>query len=196
MKKTLIATIILICAATSAQAQHEPDQIRVGWGGYPLMESLLNVGFGCLCDTPVTYPDLNEIYHDYSKPTFSTGVINVEASWFHRDWFTFSFNVAASYTWEGYRDAVTDKRTGTEDGFILYIVPQARFNWVRRDWVRMYSTVGLGVLAGITEGDFTVLPAAQLTPVGIEVGRRLFGFCEIGAGMLYFGGQAGIGFRF
>lgn len=198
MKKFIITALLLIPMMAAAQEGigHEPDQIRVGWGGYPVMESLFYMGFGCGCDLPPGHSSLDEIYHDYTKPMFSTGIINAELSWFHKDWFTFSFTTAVSLTWQGYRDAVTDKRTGSDIGFNLYLVPQARFNWVRREWVKMYSTIGIGAVAGINDEEFAVLPAAQLTPVGIEVGRKLFGFGEIGLGMLHVGGQIGIGYRF
>ena len=160
------------------------------------MESLLNLGFGCGCDLPPGAMSPEVIYQDYSKPMYTTGVINAEFAWFHKPWFTFSFTTAVSLTWQGYRDAVTDERTGSDAGFNLYLVPQARFNWVRRECVKMYSTIGLGAMVGINDGEFGVLPAAQLTPVGIEVGRKLFGFGEIGLGMLHVGGQIGIGYRF
>ena len=36
----------------------------------------------------------------------------------------------------------------------------------------------------------------QVTPVGISVGRDLFGFFEVGVGTIYVGGCFGIGYRF
>jgi len=76
-------------------------------------------------------------------------------------------------------------------------VPQCRFNWLRRDLVKMYSSIGVGFLAGQDMYDeFLILPVGQVSPVGIEVGRKVFGFCELGIGMLYTGAKAGIGFRF
>lgn len=198
MKKFIITALLLIPMMASAQnVEHrKPDQVRIGLGGYPLMETLFNVGFGHYPDIYWRGPELGMIYQDYQTPTYSTGVITAEASWFVRKWFTFSLTGGASLTWQGYRDAVTDKRTGTDVGVNLYIVPQARFNWVRRERVRMYSTIGLGGVIGITGDEFMAFPAIQLTPIGIEIGKKLYWFGEAGMGMLYFGGQTGIGYRF
>ena len=121
------------------------------------METLFNVGFGHYPDIIWRGPELGMIYQDYKTPTYSTGVITAEASWFVRKWFTFSLTGGASLTWQGYRDSVTDKRTGTDVGVNLYIVPQARFNWVRGERVRMYSTIGLGGVIGITGDEFLAL---------------------------------------
>ena len=41
-----------------------------------------------------------------------------------------------------------------------------------------------------------VRASAQINPVGIEIGRKLFGFCEAGFGTMYSGAMAGIGYRF
>lgn len=195
----VFAILTILPAASSAQVRESsgPDQIRVGWGGYPLMESLFNVGFG----TPIPgdyYRGmlLNSIYGDYSGPVFTTGVINAELSWYKKDWFTFSLATAASFTWENFRDSMTGLRTGTDVGLNLYVVPQVRFNWLRRETLKMYSSFGFGALIATDFDEFNLVPAAQITPIGFEVGRKLFWFCEAGLGMLYFGGQFGIGYRF
>ena len=36
----------------------------------------------------------------------------------------------------------------------------------------------------------------QVTPVGISVGKKLFGFFELGVGTIYVGGCFGLGYRF
>ena len=41
-----------------------------------------------------------------------------------------------------------------------------------------------------------IFPVFQLNPVGIEIGRKVFGFCELGIGFMYTGAMAGVGFRF
>lgn len=193
-----VFAILLLPVAASAQVRESsrPDQIRVGWGGYPLMETLFNVGFGVPPDDYYRGPLLSNVYGDYSGPVFTTGVINAEVSWYKKDWFTFSLTTAASFTWENFRDSVTDRRTGADVGLNLYLVPQARFNWLRRETFKMYSSIGFGALIATDFDEVNLVPAAQLTPIGFEVGRKLFWFCEAGLGMLYFGGQFGIGYRF
>ncbi len=70
----------------------------------------------------------------------------------------------------------------------ISVMPVVRFTWLNKNWVRMYSSFGLG--ATIEHGRRyyddrpyrDVLVALQFTPIGISVGRSLFGFAEIGVG--------------
>jgi hypothetical protein len=65
-----------------------------------------------------------------------------------------------------------------------------RFAWFNREWVRMYSSIGLGVGMMIshpydTNGGEAAEPyiewgpSIQLTGFGISVGKRLFWFSEV-----------------
>ena len=104
---------------------------------------------------------------------------------------------------------------GREDGvfasrcFDSYLSAMASFkvNWVNRKWVRMYSYAGLGLAWNYSKDDPAAAPGQgaaenravftfQVTPVGIAVGRRFFGFAECGIGMYYSGISVGTGYRF
>lgn len=199
MKKSIILITALLTLAISASAgdKEQKFQIRFGWGGYPVTELWLNTSIGVKYDVLMRAPMLSEIYTDYRLPMYTTGTISAEFSWHIKKWFTLSFAGAGSLTWQGRADAITCKTQSIDTSLLLYVLPRARFNWVRRPVVKMYSSVGVGMLMGY---DLDKNPGAaiiaQVTPVGIEVGRKVFGFCEIGYGMLYTGGMAGIGFRF
>ena len=195
------AVIAMLMTPLTASAQqkedHKPDQIRFGLGGYPLMESIRFTGIGAYPGYYYRGPDLNRIYGDYKMPAYSTGVMNVETSWFLKKWFTFTLTTSASLSWQNFKDSMTDKRIGTDLAVDFYVIPQARFNWIGRDHLaNLYTTIGLGAMIGTDFNDMTVIPAVQFTPIGIEIGRNVFGFCEFGIGMLYVGGQAGVGIRF
>ena len=196
MKKILIIALLLFPVVASAQEGHEwKRQMRFGWSGYPVTESIIHTW--SMCDCAEEVPDLNRIYRDYEMPMRTTGGISAEIAWLYKDWFTFAVTMSGNFTWQPNADAVTHQKTNTDTSLFIYIVPQARFNWVRRDLVKMYSSVGLGLMAGYDlYKDFGALPAVQLSPIGIEVGRKVFGFCELGIGMLYTGAMAGVGFRF
>lgn len=149
------------------------------------------------CDCGPRDVNLQDIYWDNEGPLYTTGAISAEFAWLYKDWFTFALTTAANITWQNSFDAVTGLRSGTQTGGMLYIVPECRFNWVRRDLVKMYSSVGIGGLIGKDmDNDMAILPVFQVNPVGIEIGRKVFGFCEIGIGMMYTGAMAGVGFRF
>lgn len=196
MKKTLIIALLMISYIAGAQENKNwKREARFGWSGYPVMESFFNAWHCCADIRPDIY--LKDIYRDSELPMYTTGGISGEIAWLFKDWFTFALTLSGNLTWQGKADAVTSERTGTDTGLFLYLVPQARFNWVRRDLVKMYSSIGVGVMAGY---DLTktgvIFPVFQLNPVGIEIGRKVFGFCELGIGFMYTGAMAGVGFRF
>jgi hypothetical protein len=198
MKKAIISLLLLVPFLSTAQETEKEwkYQARFGWGGYPVTEWLMNGGFG-FQDYALYDPTLTDIYFDDIGALRSTGAVSAEFAWLYRDWFTFALKASANVIWETSFDAVTGQRTGTDTGGALYIVPEFRFNWFRRDMVKMYSSIGVGGLIGSDiYSDFIVLPVAQINPLGIEVGRKVFGFCEFGVGILYTGAMAGVGFRF
>ena len=85
------------------------------------------------------------------------------------------------------------------------LVPTVRFTYLNRPIVRLYSSIGVGVgfcrertrnVEGYIENNQheTFCPA-QITLLGVSVGRRLFGFAELSTGSLGVC-TAGIGYRF
>lgn len=192
MKKIALYFMLLALPAL-ATAQENKYQVRAGWGGYPLTEMVL-YGFSW-CDCAISDVTLHDIYWDSSSPIYSTGSLSAEFSWLLKDWFTVSITGAANIIWQNSFDAVSGERTGTEYNGVAYLMPECRFNWLRKDLVKMYSSVGVGIMVS-PEFYYYVLPAGQISPVGIEVGKKLYGFCELGIGLMYTGAKAGIGFRF
>lgn len=82
----------------------------------------------------------------------------------------------------------------------ISVMPVVRFTWLNRKWVRMYSSTGLGLTMeygeyGPDSSYRDLLVAFQFTPIGISVGRSLFGFAEVGVGVQ--GAlMIGIGYKF
>jgi hypothetical protein len=74
-----------------------------------------------------------------------------------------------------------------------------RFDWLRREVVTMYSSIGLGATICIDERRYSryvaAYPIFDITWVGINVGRRVYGFAEFGGGVSGVV-RAGIGVRF
>lgn len=80
------------------------------------------------------------------------------------------------------------------------LMPVLRFSWLNSRTVRFYSTFQLGWQVGFEKYssdryDTYHYAAIQVTPLGISVGRRIFGYAEFGIGMrgVLVGG---IGYRF
>lgn len=194
MKRTLaILAVLIIAAGASAQ---ESGNLRIGLGGYPLIESIMTNGFGCNCALWSGPEDLESIYRDFNGNSYSTGAISAEYAWDVKKWFTCSLSAATNVFWTNRYDAISGQKTGADTGVVIHTMATARFKWVSREIVRMYSSIGLGLISAYGEGEAYIFPGVQFCPIGIEVGKDIFGFCEIGAGTTFLGAMAGIGFRF
>ena len=82
----------------------------------------------------------------------------------------------------------------------ITIMPVVRFAWVNRGIVQLYSGVGMGITYGVHDATLSKKArslgmAYDVTFVGITVGRRWFGYLDIGAGNRGVI-SAGIGCRF
>ena len=136
--------------------------------------------------------------YDLSKKShvYMTGNIMAEMDFHFRKWFTLAIGVATNGIWMDKHDAMTDELKGRESGFTLTVLPQARFTWMNKDFIRLYSSVGAGITGGSFDGRSEAVIAAQAVPIGISIGGKLFGFAEVGIGTVYIGGMFGIGYRF
>ncbi len=87
----------------------------------------------------------------------------------------------------------------------LMLVPTARFTYLNRPLVRLYSSIGVGVgfcrertrnVDGHIEANRNErFCPAEVTILGVSVGRRLFGFAELSTGSMGVC-AAGIGYKF
>ena len=133
------------------------------------------------------YPySLSGIYHD--AVTYNKERVTDTWSLSYTYNFTEIFALSASLSYEGgwneYYSRADDSRISVFGCHYLTPMVTARFSWLNRGLVRMYDR----------SPDASV--SLQLTPVGISVGRSLFGFFELGVGTIYVGGCFGIGYRF
>ena len=201
MKRMILMAAMLFCVLVAgAQDKDGKDvpyryEVRLGWSGYPTADDnnfvgVNNHGFYSY-DTPIS-----DIFSDYDGPTYMTGNIVGEMNFHFKKWFTLSVEVAANRIWKQTYYSQTDEPKSRVRGYTATLMPQARFNWIRKDIVKVYSSVGLGVRAGKFDDRDDALIAAQLVPIGINVGGRVFGFAELGFGTIYVGGMFGIGYRF
>lgn len=98
-------------------------------------------------------------------------------------------------------DVISDERIGITRAHSFAIIPSIRFSWLNKKIVTLYSGVALGAALSFVNNkpddrlDIDPHFAFQLTYVGVEVGKKWFGFTEIGTGYKGFI-SAGFGFRF
>ncbi len=96
------------------------------------------------------------------------------------------------------------KKDGTEEIVregkymtLLSILPEFRLNYLPREKFCLYGTAAVGVM--LLGGDNIIESSTfnfQLNPIGIEFGKRLYGFAELGAGLNFLGARGGLGIRF
>ena len=72
---------------------------------------------------------------------------------------------------------------------LLSFMPSVRFTYLNRPWVRLYSSVDVGVgfflsSTGGSDGDSgnKALFAFNVTPIGVSVGKKFYGLFELNAG--------------
>ena len=168
-------------------------EARLGWCGYPTGDDL---NFASGHNPFYSSHPIKDLFADYDGPTYMTGNIMAEMDFHFRKWFTMAIGVATNGIWMDKYDAMTDELKGRESGFTLTILPQARFTWMHKELVKVYSSAGIGFTGGSFNGFSESVFAAQAVPIGVTIGKRLFGYVEAGIGTVYIGGMFGIGYRF
>ena len=154
---------------------------------------------------------MSSLYGDYFGPTRTLGAISLGFDYAVCKWFSVSMDLAVTSFWRERFKAVGNTPAGTDGGAAFYLLPRAKFLYMNRRTVRLYGSAGGGVVfydgfdkltyryedsGGVHFVDNSIRACAQLPPVGVEFGRKLFGFAELGVGSLYVGMQAGIGYKF
>ncbi|MDE6569927.1 MAG: hypothetical protein K2K43_04825 [Alistipes sp.] len=177
---TVLAAQEAIPACNRAQfvPQHE---LRLTAGAYPLLP-YINTWHGCDADHPAGFS------RTHRGPVYTSGVWSLAYDYRFRKWFdlglAFSYygEYSTSYNNSDFSFAARNR------SHAITVMPVARFTWLNRRWVRMYSSLGLGATFAFGELDHNTdyfretSAALQFTPIGISVGRSLFGFAEIGLG--------------
>ena len=204
MKKLLLLIFLLAALPTALAAQEEmparrqepfvrQHELRLTAGAYPFMPYRLLERFGC-DDSPA-------LGRTHRGPVRTGGVWTLAYDYRFRKWFDLGLTVGYYGEYSSSYRNLDSSLAGRNRAHAVTVMPVARFTWLNRKWVRMYSSLGLGATFGFGHLDYdsyyfeeTTL-ALQFTPVGISVGRSLFGFAEIG-----FGAQGalmmGVGYKF
>lgn len=132
----------------------------------------------------------------YSPRKTSGGIT---AAYYYRVAYALSVGVAFTYTglYGDIFDARNGRKVSSNDMATISVAPALRLQWLNLPTVRCYSAIAAGPAVDITsidDGRQTYLGLSG-TIVGVSVGRRLYGFAEIGAGMQGIF-SAGMGYRF
>lgn len=160
-------------------------------------------------------PLIPDVYIDYELSSSRSSVFNYQANqvkapsfnadWSYRlrHWLSLGAMVSFGGIYRKYNDSFDDIHLFTYRREFLSLMPIVRFYWFNSRSVNFYSSVGFGL--GVSsvknnkgyEGihELALLPSYTLNFFGISVGRKLFGYTELGfssSGIIQFG----IGYRY
>lgn len=194
--KKLIPIIILAALATPVFAQGSTSEetkwtVRASAGYYPTLPTLTTI-LGAFFVAPWIGldEDNNEEWAVEIPPYLS-----VEAMYsFNHRW---SLGFGTGYTGTVWEIVDKDTREVHSSTFLTFIPLNVigRCNYISRPAFRMYGSLEAGAMLFAGSG-LGASFSFQINPLGMEFGRRFFGFAEAGAGMNYFGCRLGAGYRF
>ena len=157
----LIAAFPLFAAASSWQDGDRPYryEVNLSWGGFPMLDALNFSGYDFLSvpdGVPCTPRSLADIYADYTGPSYSTGVISADFNIQFKKWFALGLQANFDGIWSSLHSSDTGERLGNCSGVAFSFLPYARFTYLNRPVVKLYSAVGLGIVA-LMDRDFLCL---------------------------------------
>lgn len=199
-RKLLLIGLVAAVTVTEAQGQ------RSNWNKYyqkQLPEAEVRFSHGLL---PLTYDfeffdwqwdlfpgSVSDQYYDlqtYRGNLYSTGALSMAHSVKVAKWLEMGATLSYVGNFRNIYSTETNNVIGRETSNSIFFTPTMRFVWFNREWVRMYSSVGLGIgmmikhpystnAGGATEPYIEWGPSVQLTGFGISVGKRFFWFSEV-----------------
>ncbi len=214
MHNKLITTAVLAMVCLGADAKRRADI-----PGYDLNKHEISVG---VAGVPTRSVIDEPIYHFMQKYDLGPGFQSLTNTYFHAATYEiekatplfsinyfynrnqrWSFGASLSYESAGHAfySRKDDSLINMDKRNIITAMAHVRLSWLNRRYVRMYSSIGMGRSFSL-EGEFRehdgegMAFAMQVVPIGISIGKKLYGFAETGIGTSYFGLSAGIGYRF
>ena len=131
----------------------------------------------------------------YNTATYIITPIAFEYSYYANKWLSVGCKTSFTALYSDVRNIATDERLYSNNSYVASAILTLRFDYLRREYVQMYSTVGMGLSARFKYDDGILSPMYDFTFVGISIGKSFYGFGEIGGGItgLF---RCGFGYRF
>lgn len=210
MKKTILLILLLGVTVTGITQENKRIQrpfipkheIRLGIGAIPLVPDI-GVSYGT--DYDRYFPDnLSDIYDmelTYAGQKYITGAVSAGYTYDIKQWLSAGGTLSYFGLYQNFYDKPTDVELVSRNSHNLSITAMLRFTYLNRRYVRLYSQIGIGLGMATTEGKGTPSSTkfhltGHLTPFGIAVGSKVFGFGEfLGAGNQGFV-VLGVGYKF
>ncbi len=215
----LVATLFSICAESSnAMANETPRssdsvantrnlpahkyELRFSWNGFPAIDNIIsdqtietNTGLDSNFGTEPNV-GLDKMYRSRYLGEYTTAIISSELVINFNKKFSLGVIMGCNSFWKMYYDPLYDSNY-KKTSLIFNMMAVAYGNWYQDEIIRVYTGAGLGFHLGFNVHSNTVFfPTFELIPVGLTVGKRLYGLAELSSGLSWIGGRIGIGYKF
>lgn len=171
--------------------------IRLGYGAPGLFSEFMldNIGMTCDCELYFDYPSSIEHRRHSTSPRRQLSTLSLQYSYCIKPGFWLGAKGTYAGVWQYTYDSLTGERLYDNNAHNIALMLDAQIAWLRRDIVEMYSSLSLGLMAHIERANGGLTPMFDAAFVGLSVGRKVYGYVEVGAGI---GGsvRGGIGIRF
>lgn len=208
MKKRILLIVALASCLASTNAQtpsseiKNPHDLRISIGPNLGIGSDFCPIFGCSYDDDIFFG----FYRDtYNGNLLGTPIINAGYTYKLKKWLAVGAIASFRSTWRNEHQLIDNSIIGRSLKRQFSITPTARFDWYRGKLVDVYASVSLGVGYVVekdidkknnkTYKDKYFITTGELIPFGMTVGRKAFGFFEIGPSNIGFV-KVGFGYRF
>lgn len=158
------------------------------------------------------YPNLSAIYGKWHGLTYTSGSFGLGLDYRLFKWLSLSMDASMDVLWQDRYDSYDDTEPTKNHGYSVSLLPGVKFFAVNSPVIRLYGGLSLGLTKYIGYDRLSYLYeypngykvyqddsydiAYQIVPFGIELGRKLFGFAELGYGSIFAGARIGMGYKF
>ncbi len=162
--------------------------IRIGYGAPSIISWMFThdavPGAAC-CDLPLIHSLREQIRNNRYYETAERYLHSLYAEYTTsiNPWFSIGAKCTFAAKWLSEYDSHTHELFARHNAYDIGALLNMRFEWLRRESVQMYSTVGVGLAAHFERAEGRCLPMFDVTFVGLSVGRSFYGFVELGEGI-------------
>ncbi len=196
-----IGLLLATCVGTVAQSEKgtfkPTHEVNIGLGFAPLVPSYQDLPYNAYChssngDGYYLYDNYNNYYsyeayymNMYDKCYFNGApAVNISYLYNMKKWLalgaTFSFHLASQDIY----NKLTDEWEESNIYGSYSLIFKAKFIYLNREWVRLYGEAGIGVGMsnthsigyGYGDNSMRIHFAGNLSPFGVEVGKKLYGY--------------------
>jgi hypothetical protein len=193
----LLGGLLYLPFSASAQNDFPRHEVAVSLGYIPLygMEEEPDWTY---VDTPLGLYESNKYYEG---PEHYLPSISLSYHYNLKKWLSLGAYLSYSGSYANLNRCVDDKKETSYWNNYFAVMTSVRFNFLSKPMVRLYGECGIGVYYSRHKDSWWSKYSTdsslcgQLTFFGVSVGKKLFGFSEVGFGCLGLI-RGGIGYRF